>query len=137
MAQYSQVHHNVAELTSAEIVKPLPEDPVKEAAALLRQEDELREKIQRQEQALQEQMRFEQKQQTEMQELEQARAEFAQLQQSRRRAAMQASLPENSPYFIAAKTYKVIPFFVVIAGRVNCCSTIRSKGASPLVVPYQ
>lgn len=108
IAQYSQVHHNVAELTASEVPKPLPADPVKEAAAQLAKEDEERQQVLRREEALQEQLRFQQKQQAEMQELEQAEAEFQELQRSRRQAATLASLQADAPLFVSASTFEVI-----------------------------
>ncbi|CDJ65681.1 XPA-binding protein, putative [Eimeria necatrix] len=106
IAQYSQVHHNVAELTASEVPKPLPADPVKEAAAQLAKEDEERQQVLRREEALQEQLRFQQKQQAEMQELEQAEAEFQELQRSRRQAATLASLQADAPLFVSASTFE-------------------------------
>ncbi|OEH78421.1 putative XPA-binding protein [Cyclospora cayetanensis] len=109
IAQYSQVHHNVAELTASEVPKPLPADPVKEAAAQLAREEAERQQALRQEESLQEQLRFQQKQQAEMQELQQAEAEFQELQRSRRQAATLASLQSDAPMFVASKAFDVRP----------------------------
>ncbi|KAL8451348.1 hypothetical protein Emag_002783 [Eimeria magna] len=105
IAQYSQVHHNVAELTASEVPKAPPVDPMKEAAAQLEKEDAERLQALRQEEALQEQLRLQQKQQTELRELEEAEAEFQELQRSRRRAVTLASIPEDAPLFINAKSF--------------------------------
>ncbi|KAL8427271.1 hypothetical protein Efla_002709 [Eimeria flavescens] len=105
IAQYSQVHHNVAELTASEVPKPPPLDPMREAAAQLEKEDAERQAALRQEEALQEQLRLHQKQQAEVQELEEAEAEFQQLQRSRRKAAMLAALPDDAPLFMGAKAF--------------------------------
>ncbi|KAL8272800.1 hypothetical protein Esti_003274 [Eimeria stiedai] len=105
IAQYGQVHHNVAELTASEVPKAPPVDPMKEAAAQLEKEDAERLQALRQEEALQEQLRLQQKQQTEMKELEEAEAEFQELQRSRRRAVTLAAITEDAPLFINAKSF--------------------------------
>lgn len=108
IAQYSQVHHNVAELTASEVPAPLPADPMKEAAAQLEKEDAEREQVLKQEEALEQHVKLQQKQ-TELEELREAEAEYQQVQMSRRKAATLSILPEDAPFFIAATTFTVSP----------------------------
>ncbi|CDJ53456.1 hypothetical protein EBH_0057110 [Eimeria brunetti] len=105
----SQVHHNVAELTAAAAAKPLPEDPVKEAASQLQQEEREKQQLLQQEellqQQLQQQLRFQQQQQTEQEERLIAEAEFELIQKKRKQKQISLALDPNSPAFVSSRTF--------------------------------